>query len=176
MYMKFSSLLIGAAFCAASASSFALGPKSEYNFTYLTKLELVNPSAAGGSEVVKVESIGTGGGQGGLSAHWEKVGKPEKVVNGNTTTLRSVIQTYGYQLIVTPDEPAPGEFEKTGHVQTSIQYDQILKGEGGVPLKHHAAKMASLGVGDSTTLEWTNNGSSYRLTVALAKSEALSKE
>lgn len=44
---------------------------------------------------------------------------------------RSSSSDRAYQLIVTPDEPALGEFEKTGHVQTSIQYDQILKGEGG---------------------------------------------
>lgn len=171
--MKLRSLLFGITLATASASSFAVGPPSEYVFTYVSKLELVNGSGAGGSAVIMIQTIGAGGDVPGMAAHWEKEGKPETIVKGNTTIFHSVTKTYGYELVVTPKTPAPGEFEKSGHVQTAIAYEQILKGANGEPVKYRAEKDVSLAIGRPTTLEWTNDGKAYRLTVELARSEHL---
>lgn len=165
--MKVRNILMSVALCAASINCFAANPEGVHTFTYQGKLERLDASSSGSTKTIFDQSMGAGDGHPGVFAHQDKEAVFEQIKEGNKTITRSVPLVYGYRFVVLPETLAPGQFETTGRVTTSISVDQSVKGKDGKPVEHSETKNVSLTKGETATLDWVNAGEKYRLTVKL---------
>lgn len=165
--MKVRNILMSVVLCTTSINCFAANPEGDYTFTYQGKLERLNSTSSGSTETIFDQTMGAGDGHPSVFAHQNTEAVFEQIKEGNKTISRSVPQVFGYRFVVLPETLAPGQFETTGRVTTSISVDQSVKGKNGKPVEHLETKNVSLTKGETATLDWVNAGEKYRLTVKL---------